>query len=56
MSGPDQAHCVYCGATEDLVADRDTPDLYYCRTCLEKHDRHDRQIAERGEAEPPFDG
>jgi hypothetical protein len=48
--------CVYCGATEDLVPDQDIEDLHYCRTCLEKHLRHDRQIEERGEAEPPFDG
>lgn len=56
MSVTEQAKCVYCGAVTDLVADEDTEDLYYCRTCLEKHQRHDRQISERGEAEPPFDG
>ena len=56
MNVTDQAKCVYCGATEDLVADQDTEDLWYCRSCLEKHTRHGEQIAERGEAEPPFDG
>ena len=56
MSAKDQPKCVYCGAAEDLVADEDLEDLYYCRSCLEKHQRHERQIAERGEAEPPFDG
>ncbi len=56
MSGTEQAKCVYCGATEDLVPDQDLEDLFYCRSCLEKHLRHGEQIAERGEAEPPFDG
>lgn len=56
MSGKEQAKCVYCGATDDLVPDQDLEDLFYCRSCLEKHLRHGEQIAERGEAEPPFDG
>ncbi len=56
MSVKEQPKCVYCGATEDLVPDRDTEDLWYCRACLDKHLRHGEQITERGEAEPPFDG
>lgn len=55
MTAPEQARCVYCGTADDLVEDQNLLDLYYCRTCLEKHRRHDQQI-ERGEAEPPFDG
>jgi len=56
MSGKERAVCVYCGATEDLVADENLADLHYCRVCLDKHVRHREQITERGEAEPPFDG
>lgn len=56
MNGTEQPRCVYCGASEDLVADPDVEDLFYCASCLEKHRRHGEQIAERGEAEPPFDG
>jgi|APFre7841882590_1041340.scaffolds.fasta_scaffold59323_2 hypothetical protein len=56
MIGREKPMCVYCGATDDLVADQDLEDLYYCQTCLEKHVRHGQQIEERGEAEPPFDG
>lgn len=56
MTDTEQPTCVYCGTTDDLVADEDLEDLHYCRTCLEKHLRHNQQIEERGEAEPPFDG
>jgi hypothetical protein len=56
MTDIEKPMCVYCGATDDLVADQDLEDLYYCQTCLEKHVRHGQQIEERGEAEPPFDG
>jgi hypothetical protein len=56
MSVTEQATCVYCGTTEDLVPDENVEDLFYCRTCLDKHIRHGQQITERGEAEPPFDG
>jgi len=56
MSGKEQVKCVYCGATDDLVADQDLEELFYCRSCLDKHLRHGEQISERGEAEPPFDG
>jgi len=56
MSKKEPRKCVYCGATEDLVADHEIEDLFYCNACLEKHLRHDQQIDERGEAEPPFDG
>ena len=48
--------CVYCGATESLVADEHLEGLYYCPTCLDRHVRHGQQIDERGEAEPPWDG
>jgi len=56
MSHVESAACIYCGATEDLVPDENMEDLYYCRTCLDKHLRHRQQISDRGEAEPPFDG
>lgn len=56
MSGTERAACVYCGAGEDLVPDENVEELFYCRTCLDKHIRHGQQITERGEAEPPFDG
>jgi hypothetical protein len=56
MTDTEQPTCVYCGTMDDLVADEELEDLHYCRTCLEKHLRHDQQIEERGEAEPPFDG
>jgi hypothetical protein len=50
------AACVYCGATENLVADDHLEGLYYCPTCLDRHLRHGQQIDDRGEAEPPWDG
>lgn len=52
----DQATCVYCGATENLVEDEFLEGLYYCPSCLERHRRHSQQIDELGEAEPPWDG
>jgi len=56
MSLTEKAACVYCGATGDLVPDENVEDLFYCRTCLDKHIRHGQQITERGEPESPFDG
>lgn len=50
------ASCVYCGAVGALVADREIEGLYYCSRCWERFDRQNRQIEERGEAEPPADG
>jgi len=50
------AGCVYCGATENLVEDDHLEGLYYCPTCLDRHVRHNEQIVDRGEADPPWDG
>ena len=50
------AACVYCGATENLVADDHLEGLFYCPSCLDRHQRHSQQIDDRGEAEPPWDG
>ena len=50
------AACVYCGATENLVADDNLVGLYYCPACLDRHLRHSQQIDDRGEADPPWDG
>lgn len=45
--------CVYCGATGDLLPDGSTEGVVYCRSCLERFARHDAQIHDRGEPEPP---
>ncbi|MCB1163358.1 MAG: hypothetical protein R3C71_02570 [Candidatus Krumholzibacteriia bacterium] len=38
------AHCVYCGATEELVPDEHLQELWYCSACLARRDAHQELI------------
>ncbi len=45
--------CVYCSATDDLVADEHIEELWYCRPCLARRDEHRDIIARGCDADDP---
>lgn len=44
--------CCVCGRRDDLVADENVPDLFTCRTCLERVAVQNERIREGLEDEP----
>ena len=44
--------CCVCGGRNDLVADENVPDLFTCRTCLERVADQNERIREGLEDEP----
>ena len=44
--------CSVCGRRDDLVADENMPDLFTCRTCLERVAVQNERIREGLEDEP----
>lgn len=52
-AGETRPHCVYCGSTEDLVADEHLEELWYCRPCLKRRDEHQEIIDHGFEDEDP---
>lgn len=47
------AHCVYCGATEELVPDEHLQELWYCSACLARRDAHQELIDQGLDDEDP---
>jgi hypothetical protein len=48
--------CVYCGVTEDLVADEHLEEVWYCKPCFGRRDAH-QEIIDHGfdDEEPTHD-
>ncbi len=48
-----EAHCVYCGATGQLVPDTELEETWYCPACLGRHEEHQAIIDHGCEDEEP---
>lgn len=52
MGGPER-HCVYCGATEELVPDEELEEVWYCAPCLGRREEHQAVIDHGFDDEEP---